>query len=78
VNFPLLDDNGEVEFIVHHVEDVTASVLGSREQVPADKRALYAEKIRECEQAARRMRDPRLREQMLELAEQWRRMSLER
>lgn len=26
MNYPLLDDNGEVEFIVHHVRDVTAEV----------------------------------------------------
>jgi hypothetical protein len=26
MNYPLFDDNGEVEFIVHHVRDVTAEV----------------------------------------------------
>ena len=29
-NIPVLDGNGEVEFIVHHVEDVTHAVLGQR------------------------------------------------
>lgn len=27
VNFPVLDDNGDVAFIVHHVEDVTAQFM---------------------------------------------------
>jgi len=31
VNLPVLDDNGGVEFIIHHLEDVTGAALKARQ-----------------------------------------------
>ena len=33
INVPVLDDNGEIEAIVHHVEDVTRVAVGARTTV---------------------------------------------
>jgi PAS domain-containing protein len=73
VNFPLLDENGEVEFVVHHVEDVTGDVIGLR-AARNDEAQYYALKARDCERIARRLSDLSLQKQMLAIASQWREM----
>jgi PAS domain-containing protein len=73
VNFPLLDENGEVEFIVHHVEDITVDVIGPR-SARKDDAQYYGRKARDCERIARRLSDLSLQRQMLDVASQWREM----
>jgi PAS domain-containing protein len=73
VNVPVLDENGEIAFIVHHVEDVTETMGFQR--IANDARTRFAEKARECERAARRITDLSVQRQMLDIAAQWRAMS---
>jgi PAS domain-containing protein len=73
VNVPVLDEHGDIAFIVHHVEDVTETVVGNRD--PGASGITFVEKARECERIARRTTDRRLQRQMIDIAGQWRRLS---
>ncbi|HXW69919.1 MAG TPA: PAS domain-containing protein [Methylocella sp.] len=74
VNFPLLDENGKVEFIVHHVRDVTGQAIAGRGR--GDMPIGYCEgKARDCELKAKRGSNPRLSRQLIDLAAQWRELA---